>query len=145
MSISSIGMSYSQLQTSSELTIKGQGSNSSESTKETDSAVKSSGSMDSVSLSAETSQSYAIGGDTVSKSEFDQYDKDGDGEISASEQAAYEADQVDEADEDDTQAALIEAMEDAQDEVDEETEAVYSPYGEMSVKGESGTQVNATA
>jgi len=140
MSISSIGMSYTQLQQTSEMTVKGHNNSASE--EKPDTAIKSYSSMDSVSLSAEASQSYAIGNETVSKSEFDQYDTDGNGEISSSEQAAYEADQAGAADEDDSDKALIESM---QDSAEEEPADVYSPYGNMSIRGESGQAVNATA
>lgn len=143
MSISSIGMSYSTLQQTSALTIKGQESATNE--EKSSSSVTSTGNMDTVTLTEEASQDYKIGSDTVSKSEFDQYDTDGDGEISASEQAAYEADQADAASEEDSDLALIESLEEDQDEDEEESAAMYSPYGSMSVRGESGASVNATA
>lgn len=144
MSISSIGVSYSQLQqtSSSTLSIKGQ---SSSDTKSGGTSVSSAGSMDTVSLSAEASQSYKIGGESVTKAEFDKYDADGDGEISSSEQAAYEADQADAADEDDTTAKLLESMQEAEKQDEEDASTSYSPYGSMSIRGESGSNINATA
>lgn len=143
MSISSIGISYSQLQQSSSgSSIQIKGIDSSESEK--GSEVKSSGSMDTVSLTSEASQSYEIGGESVSKAEFDKYDTDGDGEISSSEQAAYEADQTEETTEEDTQAALLEAMQETEED-DAETDSSYSPYGSISLRGDSGSIVNATA
>ena len=143
MSISSIGMSYSALQQTSSLTIKGQENTTNE--EKSASSVNSKGDMDTVSLSEEASQEYTIGSKTVSKSEFDQYDTDGDGDISASEQAAYEADQTDAASEENSDPALVASLESDQKEEEEESVAMYSPYGSMSIIGESGASVNATA
>ena len=87
MSISSINsMSYSSM-TSGTVSIKGQSSSSSQ---EDSTAKTSSTATDSVSLST-----YSIDGQTVTKSEFEKYDTDGDGSISASELSAYKKAQAD--------------------------------------------------
>lgn len=78
-------VSYTELSSGS-MSIKGQDQQQKKQTEDS-SSVKQTG-MDTVSIS-----SYKIGSNTVSKSEFDQYDSNGDGQISQDELAAYEADQ----------------------------------------------------
>lgn len=86
MNISSFNaVSYSDL-TSGSMAVKGQTSGAKE--QGAASAASSSSATDTVSLST-----YSIGGSTVSKSEFEKYDTNGDGKISSAEQEAYEKDQ----------------------------------------------------
>jgi hypothetical protein len=78
-------ISYTELSSGS-MSIKGQDQQPKKESEDS-SSVKQTG-MDTVSIS-----SYKIGSNTVTKSEFDKYDSNGDGQISEDELAAYEADQ----------------------------------------------------
>ncbi|MGE4266862.1 MAG: hypothetical protein AB7F25_05475 [Deferribacterales bacterium] len=87
MSISTnYSVSYTDL-TANNMSIKGQDQSAKKQSDDT--AVKKTD-MDKVSIS--TTSSYKIGSSSVSKSEFDKYDANGDGQISQDELAAYEAD-----------------------------------------------------
>lgn len=140
MSISSIGMSYSALRqfSASSLSVKGQETSDSEKA-----SKPSTNSMDKVSLSSDSS-SYTIGGDSVSKAEFDKYDTNGDGKISGSEKAAYEANKTKGTGTDNTQSELLDSLQKSQDETDN-SESGYSSYGGISLGGETGSLINATA
>jgi len=160
MSISSIGMSYSQMQnTSGALNIKGL-----ETTEGTSAKSKpmgppppkddqGSGNMDSVSLSEEATSQYTIAGTTVSKSVFEQYDTDNNGKISNSEANAYKSDHPDKTDEteESSNAELIDQMKKATEENEETgktTETAtspYSPFSNASFRAESGSNFSAVA
>lgn len=104
MSISTnYSVSYSEL-TAGTMNIKGQGQTAQKQSNE-DTSVKKTD-MDTVSIST---SSYKIGNNSVSQSEFEKYDSNGDGQISQDELAAYEADQqsaTEETDETDETAAV---------------------------------------
>jgi len=110
MSISTnYSVSYTDL-TAGSMSIKGQGQTAQKQESEDTSAKKTD--MDTVSLST---SSYKIGNNSVSQSEFEKYDANGDGQISQDELAAYEADQSSSTEEtsdtDDTAAASSSAIE----------------------------------
>lgn len=96
MSIQTVGntpsVSYNTLKTGA-MSVKGQTSQTQQSTQAQQTA-QTAAKTDTVSLSSAatgTQQTYTIGGDTVSKAVYDEYDSNGDGTISADELAAYEA------------------------------------------------------
>ncbi|MCD8553420.1 hypothetical protein [Seleniivibrio sp.] len=96
MSISTnYSVSYTDL-TANNMSIKGQDQSAKKQSDDT--SVKKSD-MDKVSISTSATSSYKIGSTAVSKSEFDKYDANGDGQISQDELAAYEADKQSETEE----------------------------------------------
>lgn len=96
MAISSVvapTVSYNTLKTGS-MSVKGQQSTTATSQTKSANSASTTAKADTASLSSSASsqnKTYTIGGDTVSKAVFDQYDSNSDGQISADELKAYEA------------------------------------------------------